>query len=72
MKQHISSIWSKDFDEEANDYIFGKETFLSKGGHVGETKPVSLSSVESSLTSSSVEHAAGLGIRMSSDFMVSC
>jgi len=51
-----------------DDYIMGNETFLSKGGHAGETKPVSISSVETSLAST--VHAAGLGISMSTDFMI--
>jgi hypothetical protein len=53
-----------------HDYVLGNETFESKGGHVGETEIVRAPNLQTQLET--MQHSAGLGIRLNSAFDVSC
>ena len=68
-------VSAADRSTNPRDFVLGNETFESKGGHVGETertteqKVVRAANLETQLQK---VHSAGLGIRMNSEFVVSC
>ena len=71
-------VSAADRSTNPRDYVLGNETFESKGGHVGETERSLLTTDQKVVRAANLEtqlqkvHSAGLGIRMNSEFVVSC